>query len=59
MHVLCLLSSAVESRLKTDPELKKKLLSVAANLQEGQTDSLSSVLSDHVLIFFSLLSLYS
>ena len=26
----------VESRLKTDPELKKKLLSVAATLQEGQ-----------------------
>ena len=28
--------SVVESRLKTDPELKKKLLSVAATLQEGQ-----------------------
>ena len=33
IHLLFFLS--VESRLKTDPELKKKLLSVAATLQEG------------------------
>lgn len=58
--ILCLSFSAVESRLKTDPELKKKLLSVAANLQEGQ-NSPASVLSnlvDHVLILFlSIISL--
>ena len=42
MHVLCLSFSTVESRLKTDPELKKKLLSVAANLQEGQNSPASA-----------------
>ena len=43
----------VESRLKTDPELKKKLLSVAATLQEGQ-NSLVDIFPNINIKFYSL-----
>lgn len=42
----------VESRLKTDPELKKKLLSVAATLQEGQNSLVD-------IKFFPNINIYS